>query len=189
MVCTECGKVKNRMEDYLNLSIPIKGVKSIEEALMKQIEGEIISDYQCDGCNRKVDLQKRTMIATTPNVLIVHLQRICFNFDTFQNDKVNTLCSFPNVLDLKPYSFHDVMGRENRLAEQQTSEEQSEFSGVKQEELTDEEILAKKEAEDDKREPDRDDCYEYKLVGVNVHSGTANAGHYWSYINTNRGTD
>lgn len=34
-----------------------------------------------------------------------------------------------------------------------------------------------------------DDCYEYKLVGVNVHSGTANAGHYWSYINTNRGTD
>jgi len=22
-----------------------------------------------------------------------------------------------------------------------------------------------------------------------VHSGTANAGHYWSYINTNRGTD
>jgi len=26
-------------------------------------------------------------------------------------------------------------------------------------------------------------------VGVNVHSGTANAGHYWSYINTNRGVD
>lgn len=56
-------------------------------------------------------------------------------------------------------------------------------------ELTDEELAAKKEAEDDAREPERDDCYEYKLVGVNVHSGTANAGHYWSYINTNRGTD
>lgn len=26
-------------------------------------------------------------------------------------------------------------------------------------------------------------------MGVNVHSGTANAGHYWSYINTNRGFD
>ena len=83
MVCTECGKVKNRMEDYLNLSVAIKGVKSVEEAIQKQIEGEIISDYQCDGCNRKVDLQRRTMIASTPNVLIVHLQRICFNFDTF----------------------------------------------------------------------------------------------------------
>lgn len=32
----------------------------------------------------------------------------------------------------------------------------------------------------------REDCFEYKLVGVNVHSGTANMGHYWSYINTNR---
>ena len=56
MVCTECGKVKNRMEDYLNLSLTVKGIKSIEESLQKQVEGEIISDYQCDGCNRKVDL-------------------------------------------------------------------------------------------------------------------------------------
>jgi len=57
------------------------------------------------------------MIASTPNILIVHLQRICFNFDTFQNDKVNSFCSFPNVLDLKPYSFHEVMGKEGRLKE------------------------------------------------------------------------
>ncbi len=28
--------------------------------------------------------------------------------------------------------------------------------------------------------------YEYKLVGVTVHSGTAEFGHYYSYINTNR---
>ena len=26
-------------------------------------------------------------------------------------------------------------------------------------------------------------------MGVNVHSGSANAGHYWSYINTKRGFD
>ena len=123
MVCSESGKVKNRSEDYLNLSLPVKGIKSIEESLQKQVEGEIISDYQCDGCNRKVDLQKRTMIASTPNILIVHLQRIGFNFDTFQNDKVNTFCSFPNVLDLKPYSFHEVMGKENRLKEQLDEDE------------------------------------------------------------------
>ena len=54
--------------------------------------------------------------------------------------------------------------------------------------MTEEELLKKKEAEDDAREPIQDDCFEYKLVGVNVHSGTANAGHYWSYINTHRGT-
>jgi len=33
---------------------------------------------------------------------------------------------------------------------------------------------------------DEEDCWEYKLVGTNVHSGSANGGHYWSYINTER---
>jgi hypothetical protein len=30
--------------------------------------------------------------------------------------------------------------------------------------------------------------FEYKLVGVVIHMGTADAGHYLSYVNTNRGT-
>ena len=29
--------------------------------------------------------------------------------------------------------------------------------------------------------------YQYKLVGVVVHMGTATAGHYLSYVNINRG--
>ena len=128
------------------------------------------------------------MIASTPNVLIVHLQRICFNFETFQNDKINSFCSFPNMLDLKPYSFHEVMGKENRLKEQQDEDEVN-ANQPDEKNMTEEEIEKKREAEEEAREPERDDCYEYKLVGVNVHSGTANAGHYWSYINTNRGLD
>ncbi len=35
-------------------------------------------------------------------------------------------------------------------------------------------------------EPDTTD-YEYRLSGVVVHYGTAEFGHYYSYINTNRG--
>jgi ubiquitin carboxyl-terminal hydrolase 34 len=35
---------------------------------------------------------------------------------------------------------------------------------------------------------DADENFEYKLVGVVVHMGTADAGHYISYININRGT-
>jgi hypothetical protein len=40
-----------------------------------------------------------------PNVLIVHLQRIVFSFDTFMNDKINSRFEFPQVMDLKDYSF------------------------------------------------------------------------------------
>ena len=38
--------------------------------------------------------------------------------------------------------------------------------------------------DEENQEPDEEDCFEYKLRGVNVHSGTAHQGHYWSLINT-----
>lgn len=34
-----------------------------------------------------------------------------------------------------------------------------------------------------------DDEFIYRLVGVNIHSGTADHGHYFSIINTKRGKD
>lgn len=85
------------------------------DSLQKMIEGETINDFECDSCKKKVDISKRTLISQTPNVLIVHLQRIMFNFETFRNDKINTFFEFPYILDLKPYSFNEVMKKENRL--------------------------------------------------------------------------
>ena len=49
--------------------------------------------------------------------------------------------------------------------------------------------LAMKEEFAESMQPLDEDCWQYKLVGVNVHFGNANAGHYWSYINTNRSGD
>mmetsp|Transcript_59990 Transcript_59990/g.82403 ORF Transcript_59990/g.82403 Transcript_59990/m.82403 type:complete len:120 (+) Transcript_59990:2735-3094(+) len=115
MVCTECGKLKNRSEDYLTLSLTVKDIKSVYDSLEHQTQGEVINDYQCDGCNKKVDIKKRTLITETPNVLIIHCQRLVFNFETFLNDKINSLFEFPTVLDLKPYSYYDVMEKEDRL--------------------------------------------------------------------------
>ena len=119
------------------------------------------------------------------------MQRICFNFETFETDKVNTLCKFPTVLDLKPYSYFDVMAKENRLKEQTEELSEADLKKKQEEEeaLTEEELKKRREEEEERREPIKEDCFEYKLVGVNVHSGTATMGHYWSYINTNRGKD
>ena len=112
LVCPECGKVKNRIEDMLNLSLTVKDIKSVYDSLKAQIKGEVISGYKCDGCNKEVDIKKRSLIAETPNVLIVHLQRILFNFDSLQNEKENQWFEFPYQLDLKPYSYHEVMKTE-----------------------------------------------------------------------------
>jgi ubiquitin C-terminal hydrolase len=92
------------------------------------VEGEVINDYQCDGCGKKVDVSKRTLISQTPNVLIVHLQRIVFNFDSFKNDKLNSYFEFPYQLDLKPYSFYEVMKKENRIKDPKEGEEDEEGS-------------------------------------------------------------
>jgi len=126
MVCTECGTVKNRLEDFYNLSLTVKDIKSVYDSLDQQVKGEMISDYFCETCQRKVELSKRTLIAETPNVLIVHLQRIVFNFDTFRNDKINSMFKFPPVLDLKPYSYYDVMGREGLLNKDKKEGEEEE---------------------------------------------------------------
>lgn len=47
----------------------------------------------------------------------MHLQRIGFDFETYETEKWNTLCSFPKMLDLKPYSYFEVMAKEDRLKE------------------------------------------------------------------------
>lgn len=47
--------------------------------------GELINDYNCDFCHNKVDVTKMTRISKAPQVLIIHLQRIVFNLDTFIN--------------------------------------------------------------------------------------------------------
>ena len=59
-------------------------------------------------------------------MLIVHLQRIVYNFDSFRNDKLNTFFEFPVHLDLKPYSFYEIMGKENRLPKSKEGEDEEE---------------------------------------------------------------
>jgi ubiquitin carboxyl-terminal hydrolase 34 len=84
LICKDgCGRVRNRIEDAYNLSVTVKDLKGIHPSLEAQMEGEVISDYQCSGCKKKVDIHKRTLLAETPNVLIVHLQRLLFDFNTF----------------------------------------------------------------------------------------------------------
>ena len=146
------------MELFYNLSLQVKDCTGIYDSLAKLVKGQTIEDYHCEGCQKKVNVTKRSLLADMPNVLIVHLQRIVFCFDTLMNDKVNSKFEFPNVLDLKQFSFKEIM---------------------KDQEATEEEIQSIMNIDDDD--------YVYRLVGVNIHVGTADHGHYYSIINTKRG--
>lgn len=124
------------------------------------LNGDEISDFKCNSCNQRTDITNVEFLGDTPNVLIIHLQRICFSFETFNNVKINTGFEFPNVLDLKDYSFSEIMRKQGK------TEENFEDERIKK--------LMRCQPED----------YLYRLVGVNIHRGTGEHGHYWSLINT-----
>ena len=187
LVCQECGFAKTRLEPPSTyMALPVKGRKSVYESLQEMVDGEIISDFQCTGCKKRTDVKKRALIAETPNVLIVQLIRFDLNYETWQTEKINTHYEFPQILNLAPYSYHEVTAKEKAAqnAGKQEEEEQEETL-----EKVPEEPKEEKDGETSEAEPIEEDCYEYKLVGVTVHSGTANAGHYWSLINTSRSPD
>lgn len=90
-------------------------------------------------------MTKRTIVASTPNVLFVHLQRIVFSFDTFANEKINTKLEFPKILNLKPYTVKGFAERENNHDAFRQDPELAPFLELD------------------------DDSFIYKLVGVTIH--------------------
>ena len=129
------------------------------------MEGE--NKYFCDEYQRKVNAMKRCCIKSLRNTVIINLKRFDFNYNTYQREKLNDYCSFPINLNLKPWSKEGI--------------------GYPGEELGDEKLykmdkLENVENENTNIEAKDDSYYMYALAGVLVHSGTADGGHYYSYI-------
>ena len=67
----------------------------------------------CDNCDKRVETTKRCCLSSLPNVLILHLQRIVFDYDSFENTKINSKLEFPMNLNLEPYTEEGLAKREN----------------------------------------------------------------------------
>ena len=153
LICREgCKNISKNYEDFYDLSVGVKGIGTLKESLEKFNKEELISDYFCNTCQKKVNIVKRVCISELPNILIVHLQRIIFNYDTFVNEKINSKLEFPTSLNLEPYTEEGIESREKDLK--------------------------------DFDHGHSNQYYEYKLIGIIQHYGTAEAGHYYSFINT-----
>lgn len=71
--CKSCGYTKRNTDHFYTLTLEIKGKSHIHDALAKMNEENLISDYLCEGCNKKVDVARINLLGETPNVLIIHL--------------------------------------------------------------------------------------------------------------------
>ena len=80
--CYGCGVVSRTFPDFVDLSVDIIGIDSIEKAISNFFEPKIIGDigkksslYKCNGCEKNVLATSKNFIETAPAVLIIHLKR------------------------------------------------------------------------------------------------------------------
>ena len=108
VICTnpECGNISERRENINFLSLDIKDVTSVEECLDKFIQEEKIEDYHCEKCDKKITNIKHVVIDKIPNILIIHLQRIAFSYETFNMEKINSYITFEKTLNIKKYTVN-----------------------------------------------------------------------------------
>ena len=115
--------------------------------------------YTCSKCSRKVRAEKRACFQQLPQILCFNTMRYTFNMITMLKEKVNTHFSFPLQLNMSGYMEKNLKPSVPNNSE---SPQQSKS--------------------DDDTELNDDEDYLYELIGVTVHTGTAEGGHYYSFI-------
>ncbi|XP_046546355.1 ubiquitin carboxyl-terminal hydrolase 40-like [Haliotis rubra] len=107
IICKECGKISERREDFLDLTLSVSGMDSLETALnsfyctMEMMDGK--NQYRCEQCQKLVDAEKGAKIRNLPQILTISLLRFSYDFQKMQRYKETGKFTFPMELDMKPY--------------------------------------------------------------------------------------
>ncbi|KAM7403303.1 hypothetical protein PAMA_003975 [Pampus argenteus] len=107
IVCKECGNVSQRQEDFLDLTMCVSGVSSLEEALWNMfVEEELFEGnnlYRCAQCDRLVTAAKSAKLRKLPPFMTMSLLRFSFDFTKCERYKETKRYSFPLTINLKPF--------------------------------------------------------------------------------------
>ncbi|XP_060650890.1 LOW QUALITY PROTEIN: ubiquitin carboxyl-terminal hydrolase puf-like [Drosophila nasuta] len=175
VVSLDCGHVSRTAEEFYTVRCQVADMRNLQESLDEvtvkdTLEGDNM--YTCSQCGKKVRAEKRACFKKLPQILCFNTMRYTFNMVTMLKEKVNTHFSFPLRLNMCHYVEKTLMPQQYKEDREKREREQNED--------------ASEEAENEKAEAtldaDIEECYEYELVGVTVHTGTADGGHYYSFI-------
>ncbi|XVF48123.1 hypothetical protein PTKIN_Ptkin03bG0165600 [Pterospermum kingtungense] len=105
--CSRCGKdsaASSNMEDFYELELNVKGLKTLEESLndylsVEELHGD--NQYFCESCNTRVDASRSIKLRTLPDVLNFQLKRYDFLQKTTTKKKITSVFSFPGELDMR----------------------------------------------------------------------------------------
>ncbi|KAI1320684.1 hypothetical protein EDD11_010218 [Mortierella claussenii] len=158
----DCEHVSEREDSFFSIQCEVKNKKTLEESLQLYVQGEILdgdNKYKCSSCDKHVDAIKRACIKELPQNLILHLKRFDYDMDTMRRIKINDRFEFPTRLDMEPYTL-DYLTRNEQAQEGGSGSPSTHLAGAQGSTA----------------------AFQYNLVGVLVHTGTADSGHYYSYI-------
>ncbi|KAJ3435063.1 ubiquitin carboxyl-terminal hydrolase faf-y-related [Anaeramoeba flamelloides] len=154
-----------RLENFYTISLDVIRKNDIYNSLDQYIEGELLqgdNKYYLEELDQKVDAIKRVFIDTLPKNLIIHLKRFEYDLTTMKRYKVNDYFEFPTKLNMYKYTREGISKEEKS----QNNNESNDKHGIHKKEI----------------EKASNSCYDYRLVGILVHRGSTQFGHYYSYI-------
>ncbi|XP_073449989.1 ubiquitin carboxyl-terminal hydrolase 24 isoform X4 [Aquarana catesbeiana] len=168
-ICKDCPHRYEREEAFMALNLGVTSCQSLEISLDQFVRGEVLEGsnaYYCEKCKEKRTTVKRTCIKSLPSVLVIHLMRFGFDWESGRSIKYDEQIKFPWMLNMEPYTVSG-MARQDSSSEVGENGRPTDPIGSSP---------RKKVAPTEN----------YELVGVIVHSGQAHAGHYYSFIKDRR---
>ncbi|KAM9691311.1 ubiquitin carboxyl-terminal hydrolase 40 isoform 6-T12 [Dama dama] len=107
IVCKECKNVSEKQEDFLDLTVAVKNVSGLEDALWNMYVEEEVFDYdnlyRCGNCDRLVKAAKSAKLRKLPPFLTISLLRFNFDFVKCERYKETSCYTFPLRINLKPF--------------------------------------------------------------------------------------
>ncbi|XP_052647984.1 ubiquitin carboxyl-terminal hydrolase 40 isoform X3 [Harpia harpyja] len=107
IVCKECKNISERQEDFLDLTVAVKGVAGLEEALWNMyVEEEYFENenlYRCGACDKLVEASKSAKLRKLPPFLTISLLRFNFDFEKCERYKETSCYTFPIQINLRPF--------------------------------------------------------------------------------------
>ncbi|CAF3593955.1 unnamed protein product [Rotaria socialis] len=172
VISFDCPHISRKLEEFYTVRCQVADMKDVHESLAEltvkdTLEGDNM--YTCSKCSKKVRAEKRVCFRKLPKILCLNTMRYTFNMVTMQREKVNTLFQFPMQLDMSGYMETNLIDK-NKLIGDGNPEHDEE-----------------KDSESTSKYPPAspssgNDSHLFELIGVTVHTGTAEGGHYYSFI-------
>jgi ubiquitin carboxyl-terminal hydrolase 34 len=159
----DCEHVSCVLEPFYTVRCQVAGMRDLTDALNEitvkdTLEGDNM--YTCSKCGKKVRAEKRACFRQLPQILCFNTMRYTFNMVTMLKEKVNTHFSFPMQLNMSGYMEKNLIGANTEQVEASVSNGATSSS----------------------TNSDEEESFVYDLIGVTVHTGTAEGGHYYSFI-------